>query len=60
MVRSTAFVPPMTGSPLAPLVVLFALIRSKVVPGARMRVLLPPALLAALMSATRALTLLAV
>src|SRR6516225_8676927 len=46
----------MTGSPLAPLVVLFTAVKSKVVLAASTMVLLPPAWLAALMSAIRSET----
>ena len=44
MVKSTAFVPPTTGSPLAPFVVLFTLFKSKVVLGYRLMVNAPPVL----------------
>ena len=52
--------PPMTGSPLAPLVVLSTAVRSKVVLGASVIVFAPPAALAALMSAMSCVALAAV
>ena len=56
MVRLSALVPPMTGnpfgpSPFLPVVVLFTAVRSKVVSAARVMAFVPPALLAAVMSA---------
>jgi hypothetical protein len=50
----------MTGSPVAPSVVLFTTVSVKVVPATSVMVFDPPALLAALMSATRSATVPAV
>src|SRR5262249_27460938 len=60
IVRLSAFLPPITGSPLAPLEVLFTAVMSKVVLATRVMVFAPPALFAALMSAIRSAVVAAV